>query len=675
MKRLQFFLLFACVATSVFAAKLQPVTSIEPPYWWTGMANDTLQLFIYGNDVKNAEMTVDYPGVSIASVADLDGSADYKVVYLTVGKETRPGTMTLSFVNGKQKQKVAYELKERTWDPASNPGFDASDVLYLIMPDRFSDGDTSNNDLPAAMKKSAASDRKDGIGDFRYRMQRGNENAARQRNADRRPGNMQMRNQTRGTGADRSRPGARHGGDISGIRNHLDYITDLGVTAIWVNPVQTNNQPGGSYHGYATTDYYNIDPRFGSNDEWREFVADAHSRGLKVVMDMIFNHCGSEHIWMKKFPSTDWFNHQAEFEADGSVVNTSHRKATLHDPYGSKKDYDRMVNGWFTRGMPDLNQLNRHLMNYLIQNSIFWIEDSHIDGIRMDTYPYADKDAMARWVDEVEREYPHFNIVGECWYGNDSANSFWQRDSKVNGTDPRLKTVMDFTFATRGNRYFFDQTGNGEGGGGLNNVYEHLATDFLYPDPSHILTFLDNHDTDRFLRKQPENLGSWKQALTFLLTSRGIPQIYYGTEILMYGTKANGGDANIRLDMPGGFPGDSTTVFTREGRSAMQNEAYDYLSQLLKWRKSPAANDVIALGSLTHFVPVDGVYVYARRLGDKQVIVLLNGSDRSTTVDTENYAELLTDGNEYKNIFDGTQYTLSGKIELTPRASLVLANF
>jgi len=633
MKRLHIFLLIATVATSVFAAKLPLVTSVEPPYWWTGMANDTLQLFIYGNNVKNAEMTVDYPGVSIASVADLDGSADYKVVYLTVGKETRPGSMTLSFTDGKQKQKVAYELKKRTWDPASNPGFDASDVLYLIMPDRFSDGNTGNNDLPASMKKSDAPDRKGNIGDFRRHMQRGGENAARPRNAARRNGNMQMRNQDRGTGADRSRPGARHGGDIQGIRNHLDYINDLGVTAIWVNPVQTNNQPGGSYHGYATTDYYSIDPRFGSNDEWREFVADAHSRGLKVVMDMIFNHCGSE------------------------------------------KDYDRMVNGWFTRGMPDLNQLNRHLMNYLIQNSIFWIEDSRIDGIRMDTYPYADKAAMARWIDEVEREYPHFNIVGECWYGNDAANSFWQRESKVNSTDPRLKTVMDFTFALRGDKYFFDQTGNGEGGGGLNNVYEHLANDFLYPDPSHILTFLDNHDTDRFLRKQPENLGSWKQALTFLLTSRGIPQIYYGTEILMYGTKANGGDANIRLDMPGGFPGDSTTVFTREGRSMMQNEAYDYLSQLLKWRKSPEANEVIARGSLKHFVPVDGVYVYARKLGGKQVIVLLNGTDRSTTVDTDNYKELLTDGNRYNDIFDGTQYTLSGKIEIGPRASLVLANF
>lgn len=282
---------------------------------------------------------------------------------------------------------------------------------------------------------------------------------------------------------------------------------------------------------------------------------------------------------------------------------------------------------------------------------------------------------MARWIDAVEHEYPNFNIVGECWYGNDSANAFWQRDSKVNSTDPRLKTVMDFMFALNGDRYFFEQTGNGEGAGGLNDVYEHLANDYLYSDPSHILTFLDNHDTDRFLRKKPENLGAWKQALTFLLTSRGIPQIYYGTEILMHGTKANGGDANIRLDMPGGFPGDTISVFTREGRTPMQNEAYDYLSQLLKWRKSPTANEVISQGSLKHFAPVDGVYVYARRLDNKQVIVLLNGTDRPTSIDSEYYKELLTAGSTYKNIFDGTQQTLSGKIELKPRASLVLANF
>ncbi len=632
----KFLILFAAVltATCALAAKKAPlINSIDPPYWWTGMANDTLQLFVYGNDVKNADLSVDYPGVKVASTAELDGSNDYKVVYLTIGKETVPGTVNLSFSKGKTTQKVPYELKKRTWKGNDNPGFDASDVLYLIMPDRFSDGNPANNNLPGATKVE---------GRF---------------------------SQT----ADRTRPGARHGGDIEGMSNHLDYISDLGVTAIWVNPVLANDQPGGSYHGYATTDYYSIDPRFGSNDEWRDFVATAHSRGLKVVMDMIFNHCGSNHVWMKKFPASDWFNHQAEFENDGTVTYSNHRLFSIFDPYASDTDRDLTVNGWFTAGMPDLNQKNPHLMNYLIQNSIFWIEDSKIDGIRMDTYPYADMMEMARWSDAVEREYPNFNIVGECWYASDAPNAFWQRDSKVNARDPRLRTVMDFLFVLTGGEFFKEDSA--QYGKGLNKLYQHLAIDYLYPDPQHILTFLDNHDTDRFLREAPENLDTWKQALTFLLTSRGIPQLYYGTEVLMHGTRDKGGDPAVRLDMPGGFPGDTTSVFTREGRTPMQNEAYDYLSALLNWRKSPAANPVIARGNLKHFAPVDGVYAYTRTLGDRRVVVFMNGTDRPATVKTSHYREILPDGTTFHNIFTNAPFTPADTITLSPRATLVLSNF
>lgn len=646
MKKFLMLLAVLTVALSGAAKQAPIVTSVEPPYWWTDMVNDTLQLFIYGNDVKNAEMTVDYPGVKIVDIADLDGSPDYKIAYLTVGKEAVPGKMSLSFKLGKQKQTVDYELKKRTWKPTDNPGFDASDVLYLIMPDRFSDGDTTNNDLPLSMRTPIPPQANVDAARHGFRMS---------------------------SGADRSRPGARHGGDIKGLLNHLDYIDDLGVTAIWVNPVLTNNQPGGSYHGYATTDYYSIDPRFGTNDEWREFVDEAHNRGLKVVMDMIFNHSGSSHIWMEKFPSSDWFNHQAEFENDGTVVGTNHRLYSLFDPYASDIDRNLTVNGWFTRGMPDLNQLNPHLMKYLIQNSIFWIEDSRIDGIRMDTYPYADMMAMAQWIDAVEREYPNFNIVGECWYESDASNAFWQRGSKVNDVDPRLKTVMDFKFILGGKDYFGEETV--EKGTGLHSVYEHLSTDYLYPDPQHILTFLDNHDTDRYLREAPENLDSWKQALTFLLTSRGIPQIYYGTEILMHGTRANGGDPAIRLDMPGGFPGDTVSVFTSEGRTPLQNEAFDYLSSLLKWRRSQPANDVIARGTLKHFAPRDGVYVYTRTLGDRQVIVLMNGTSHTATVDTAHYREILPEGRSFHNILDNAPYPLDGSVTLAPRSTVVLSNF
>lgn len=634
MKKLLTIIAAAFVVITGMAARKAPlVNAIEPPYWWTGMANDTLQLFIYGNDVKDADISVNHPGVKIADIADLDGSPDYKVVYLTIGKDVLPGNISLAFTKGKQKQTVPYELKKRTWKPTDNPGFDASDVLYLIMPDRFSDGDVTNNNLPKGIKPHK------GIPAI----------------------------------ADRTVPGARHGGDIKGMQNHLDYIKDLGVTAIWVNPVLTNNQIGGSYHGYSTTDYYNIDPRFGSNEDWRNFVKDAHSKDMKVVMDMIFNHCGSGHVWMQKFPASDWFNFQREFEKDSTVVGTNHRLFSIFDPYASDSDKEKAVNGWFTGDMPDLNQQNPHLMNYLIQNSIFWIEDSHIDGIRMDTYPYADRKQMARWIDAVEKEYPDFNIVGECWYGSDAPNAYWQRSSKVNDIDPRLKTVMDFMLVIDGQNYFTNETEYNATG--LNGLYQHLAIDYLYPDPQRILTFLDNHDTDRFLRKLPENLDSWKQAQTFLLTSRGIPQIYYGTEILMHGTRENGGDPAIRLDMPGGFPGDTTSIFTREGRTAMQNEAFDYLSTLLNWRKSQPANDVIARGRLKHFAPVNGIYVYTRTLGDNQVIVLMNGTDKPASVDTAPYKEILPDGRRYKNIFNNEPFVFGDKIELAPRATTVLANF
>ena len=630
------FFLTACLAVGVVsgnsATKSPQVDHVEPPYWWTGMANDTVQLMVYGAGIKDARLNLDYPGVKVVEIADLDGSPDDLVAYLSIDDSAKPGTVNLMFENKKgKKQSVPFELKSRTWQPADAKGFDASDVLYLIMPDRFADGDPSNNDLPEKMKAGL--------------------------NA---------------TGADRSKPNARHGGDIKGMSDNLDYIEDLGVTAIWVNPVLTNNQPGGSYHGYATTDYYNIDPRFGTNDEWREFVDKAHGKGMKVVMDMIFNHCGSEHLWLKNPPASDWFNHQKEFEEKGEYVITTHKKNSLFDPYASDIDKDLAVNGWFVPSMPDLNQLNPHVMNYLIQNSIFWIEDSHIDGIRMDTYPYADKNQMARWIDAVEKEYPNFNIVGECWYDGEAPSAYWQRATKLNDTDPRLKTVMDFLYANGGKRYFYEDS---KGNEGLNRIYEHLSMDFLYPDPQKILTFLDNHDTDRFLSEDPSDLKNWKQAMALLLTSRGIPQLYYGSEVLMSGTRAEGGDANVRRDMSGGFPGDSISVFTREGRDELQNEAYDYLSKLLNWRKSNPANDVIASGKMTHFAPYNGIYVYSRRLGDKSVIVILNGTDEDALFDASRYTQVLDGNTGYTDAITGDKIQPDNLKTLPPRASLILTNF
>ena len=385
---------------------------------------------------------------------------------------------------------------------------------------------------------------------------------------------------------------------------------------------------------------------------------------MKVVMDMIFNHSGVAHPWRDNPPTRDWFNHP-----DGDVM-TNYRLSTIHDPYASEYDKDATVNGWFVPSMPDLNQRNPHLMKYLTQNSIWWVENSGIDGIRMDTYPYADMDGMAGWAEDVMREYPNFNIVGECWYANEGGSAFWQQQSRLNDKDTKLPSVMDFKLTIDGRKYFDDETTPWTG---LNGLYDHLAMDFLFPDPQKILTFLDNHDTDRYLLTEPENLDSWKQAVTFLLTSRGIPQLYYGTELLMAGSK-EGSDGHVRKDFPGGFPGDTVNAFEASGRSEKQNEAWDYLSSVLKWRRD-VANDVIAKGELKHFMPINCVYVYQRKSGDKQVVVILNGSESEIELDMPRYEEILKPGTKLRKSLTGEEVEITSSMMLAPKETLILQNF
>ena len=611
--------LLASLAATAAKPSSPQINSVEPPYWWTGMANDTLQIMLSGPRIGLTETSMKpYEGVSLIESVRLD-SPNYLLLYLTVSDTAKPGVLDFTFSDGKKKAALRYELKERS-KAVKAQGFDASDVLYLIMPDRFARaGATTDAEASRGLEYAVEVDRAD--------------------------------------------LNARHGGNIAGMEQHLGYIDSLGVTAIWVNPVLENDMPGGSYHGYATTDYYRIDPRFGTNGQWRYFGGKAHDRGIKVVMDMIFNHSGSNHPWMKDMPSRDWYNFP------DSAVTTNFRLSTLHDPYVSDYDKKRTVDGWFVTAMPDLNQRNPHLRRYLSQNSIWWIEDSGIDGIRMDTYPYADERAMASWIDDVMAEYPGFNIVGECWYANEGGEAYWQRGSKVNPNgDPRLPTVMDFVLSIKARDAFKGQTDRLEG---LNTIYDHLALDYLFPDPTHILTFLDNHDTDRFLLEEPDDLGWWKQAVTFLLTSRGIPQIYYGTELLMNGTRAAGGDGNVRRDMPGGFPGDKTDAFTAAGRSDKQNEAFDFIQKLLQWRRG---NEPIARGSLKHFMPENGLYVYQRRSGDKEVTVILNGNDSPVTTTMERTLEILPYGSQRRDMLTGETITISPEMTFSPRQILILEN-
>ncbi len=607
------------LAASLSLSGANIVDKIEPPHWWVGMQNDTLQLMVSGKDVADASVSFNYPGVEMLESVKGD-SKDYKFLYLKISESAKPGKIPLTFSLDGKEQTIPYTLAERKKSGADHLGFSSADVLYLLMPDRFAEGKMQEADPYNGLQYKAM--------------------------------------------PDRNNPNARHGGNIAGIIDRLDYLHDLGITGIWVCPVLENDMPGGSYHGYATTDYYRIDPRFGTNEEWNLLIEEAGKRGIKVVMDMIFNHSGSAHPWLKNPPTKDWYNHP-----DGDVL-TNFRLSTVHDPYASDYDRDATVNGWFVSSMPDLNQKNPHLMKYLTQNSIWWIENSGINGIRMDTYPYADMTGMAGWAEAVMKEYPNFNIVGECWYANEGGAAFWQQQNTINPNDTKLPSVMDFKLTIDGRNYFNEETTPWTG---LNGLYDHLAMDFLFPNPKKILTFLDNHDTDRFLLAEPESLDSWKQAVTFLLTSRGIPQIYYGTELLMNGSK-EGSDGYVRKDFPGGFSGDPVNAFSTEGRTPLQNEAWDYLSSILKWRRD-VANDVIAEGSLKHFMPINCAYVYERKLGDKQVIVLINGTDSEMDLDTERYSEIMPVGASYTDPLTNNTIKISDSILLQPHQTLILQNF
>ncbi|MDD2960841.1 MAG: glycoside hydrolase family 13 protein [Muribaculaceae bacterium] len=596
---------------TLMAAKDVPPTA-EPAFWWTGMNESSLQIMVSKAGIRDAEVSINYPDVKLDSVVRLD-SPNYQLLYLNISQIAKPGRFDIVFKMGKKKSVLSYELKARK--PREFKPFSSEDVLYLIMPDRFSDGDATNNNINGLRFPSVV---------------------------------------------DRNNPNARHGGDLKGIENHLDYIDSLGVTAIWLTPVLENDMPHGSYHGYATTDYYKVDPRFGTNDDYKSLIASAHKKGLKVVMDMIFNHTGVAHKWLEDMPSKDWYNHPK-----GDVM-TNFRLSTVNDPYKSDYDYDRSVNGWFVPSMPDLNQRNPYLLKYLSQNSIWWIENAQIDGIRMDTHPYADLEKMGEWLAAVEKEYPGYNIVGECWYGDVSGTAYWQKDSRLNkNSNSNLKTVMDFPTMILARKAFNSETTRLTG---LNEIYDRLSQDYLYEDSQRVLTFLENHDSDRFLESLPKSLGSWKQAITFLLTTRGIPQLYYGCELLMNGTK-EGSDGYVRRDIPGGFSGDKNNEFTSIGRSDMQNEAWNFLSKIANWRRG---NDVIAKGSLKHFMPENGLYVYQRSYKGKRVVVMMNGNDKPITIDASIYNEILPLGTKLKDMLSDNDITISATMTFQARAIYIL---
>lgn len=615
--------LILCVMTIRAAVKID---RIDPANWFVGMKNTSLQLMVYGENIRQAYVTTDYDGVKIDSIVRLD-SPNYLLVYLNL-EGVRPGEMTLNFKNGKAVKKVKYELKAREKRGEERTGFTNADVLYMLMPDRFADGNPDNNDIK-------------GMNPYK---------------------------------TDRSQPNQRHGGDLEGIRRHLDYFKELGVTALWFTPVLENNSPGGSYHGYATTDYYRVDPRFGTNDEYRRLTDEAHAKGLKIVMDMIFNHCGFEHPWINDMPSKDWLNtpewlydrkDKTKAEVNRKYMQTTYKLTPTVDPYASAIDLKETVDGWFVPSMPDLNQRNPHVIRYLIQNSIWWIETVGIDGIRMDTYPYADAGAMALWMKTMDEEYPNFNVVGETWVSDPPYTAAWQKDSKISQRNSYLKTVMDFSFHAKINQAKYENTDGS--GNGMNRIYENFVYDYLYPNPSSVMAFVENHDTDRFLGNGRDT-AALKQAMAILLTVKRIPQLYYGTEILMNGTKKKT-DGYVRKDFPGGFPGDDHNAFTAGGRTPEENAMFTWLSRLLHWRQG---NDVITKGSQTQFIPYNGVYVIARRYNGKNVMTVVNGTGRTTVFAVKRYAEVIGNNTEAKDVLTDRTVSLTDDTQLEPRKVMIL---
>ena len=604
--------ILSCLSLTATAAKPK-LLQVQPAFWWSGMHNASLQILLHDNNIGCSQVSLSTTSVSIDSIIR-PANPNYLLLYVNTS-QAQPCTFQILLKNGKQTQRVKYELKQRT--PRTVDSFTSADVLYLLMPDRFANGNASNDVVSGLLEQTSS-----------------------------------------------QAPDARHGGDLAGLRQHLDYFKELGVTAIWPTPLLINDMPSHSYHGYAITDFYRIDPRYGSNEEYRDFVADAHSHGLKVVQDMVFNHCGSRNFLFTDLPDSTWFN-------CGSRYNqTSYKISASTDPHASRLDADNAQDGWFVESMPDFNQRNPHVMRYLIQNSIFWIEYAGIDGIRQDTYPYADRHAMAEWCKEIDAQYPGFNIVGETWLNSNVGVSLWQRHSPLvrnAADDSQLPTVMDFPLMNRMAQAVDEVTD--EWDHGLARIYDYLSQDAVYADPMHLLTFLDNHDTPRFAQTRSQAYSShrYRQALTLLLTLRGIPQVYYGDELAMWADKSKG-DGALRQNFPGGFPGDSINAFTGKHLTPLMSSTLDFARRMLNWRKG---NMAVQHGTFRHFAVKDGVYVYSREYQGHTVTVLLNGTDVPASVDASRYAEVLP-ASTATDIVSGRRINLDRCLQMDVRGVMVL---
>ena len=599
------------------------VDQIKPPHWWVGFESNELQILLKSDQIQDMDVTIDYPGIKLLKVNSAD-SPNYLFIDIEIDKNTSPGYIELLFSsNDSIHHKLGYQLKKRTKSSLDFKGFNSEDVIYLITPDRFANGNPEN-DVQIDLKEQKI-DRNDGY--------------------------------------------ARHGGDIDGIIKNIDYINDMGFTAIWSCPLRTNDMKSGSYHGYAITNHYQVDPRFGTLDEFKTLVKEADKRGIKFIMDQIVNHCGLYHWWMKDLPFNDWLNYQDEFSLQKPTIYSNHRRTVVQDIYASEIDKKEMIEGWFVETMPDLNHKNPFMEKFIIQNSIWWIEELGLSGIRQDTYPYADKTFLSNWAGTIMNEYPNFSIVGEEWSYNPLLIGYWQNDpSAKQGYVSNLTSTMDFAMLDNIKKAVSEEESWDKG---LIKIYNGLANDFHYTNPKDIMAMMDNHDMSRIYTELDGNLTQTKMALSVLLMLPRIPQIYYGTEILMQDFENPGDHGLVRTDFPGGWKGDKVNAFSGTGLNEDQKDMQQYLKTILNFRKK---SKVIHEGETVHFAPLSGVYLLFRKIENDIVFLILNKNKKPVTIDLRRFKELDFIGKKFQNILSNETFLWQETLKLNKEGSYIFSS-
>lgn len=590
------------------------IERIEPPFWWSDMNLPELQIMFYGENIAEFKVSAEEPVI----INNVRRTENPNYLFVTINSaDLKAGNYTFSFdKEGKSSFQQQYELRIREVGSAERQGFDASDAMYLIMPDRFANGDPDNDSHPDMREK-----------------------------------------------ANRGEQGGRHGGDLQGVIDQLDYLEDLGITALWSTPLLADDDAGYSYHTYAQSDVYKIDPRYGTNEDYRRLAEEMHKRDMKLIMDYVTNHWGAEHWMIKDLPTYDWIHQFPGYE------NSNYRMTTQYDPHRSGRDFKYCVDGWFTSTMPDLNQGNPLVQNYLIQNAIWWIEYASLDGFRVDTYSYNDKEGIAKWTKAIMDEYPNFNIVGEVWMHDQAQISYWQKDSEIGAIqsyNSHLPSVMDFTLHDAISSMFNENESSWDRG--MIKAYDNFVNDFLYPDINNLLVFAENHDTNRLNEIYDGDLAKYKLAMSLILTTRGIPQLYYGSEIGMRGDKGKG-DGDIRRDFPGGWENDKNNAFTAEGRTETQKAFHSFTKKVLNFRKN---NEVLHFGKMLQFLPDNNVYVYFRYNENDRVMVVINNSLESRELDLSRYAEGLKAHVSGTDIISEKTIELKDKLTVEGQTSMII---